>query len=108
MKTHSAERFQPAPAIPEQVAEYVARHAKPGDPPDVLATIDRFAREERWLMNIGPEKGPLLQELAGRLPGASRILEVGAYCGYSSIMLAHSFPCARASALSASGCGAPR
>jgi catechol O-methyltransferase len=85
------DKLRGAPSRPVQVAEYVARHAKPGDPQDVLRTIDRFAREERWLMNIGPEKGPLLQELAERLPSASRVLEVGAYCGYSSIMLAHTF-----------------
>ncbi len=85
------DRLRGAPSRPLQAAEYVARHAKPGDPQGVLRTIDCFAREERWLMNIGPDKGPLLQELAERLPAASRILEVGAYCGYSSIMLAHTF-----------------
>ncbi len=42
-------------------------------------------------MNIGPEKGPLIQELAERLPAEARILELGAYCGYSSIMLASTF-----------------
>ena len=39
-------------------------------------------------MNIGPDKGPLVAEMASRLPLAARVLEVGAYCGYSSIMLA--------------------
>ena len=77
-----------APPRPVRVAEYVAAHATAGDPVDVLRTMDRFAREKRWLMNIGPEKGPLVAELAARLPVAARVLEVGAYCGYSSIMLA--------------------
>ena len=77
-----------APSRPVQAAEYVAKHARRGDPADVLRTIDRFAREQRWLMNIGPDKGPLIQELADRLPAGSRVLELGAYCGYSSIMLA--------------------
>lgn len=77
-----------APSRPVQAAEYVAKHARRGDPADVLRTIDRFASEERWLMNIGPDKGPLIQELADRLPAGSRVLELGAYCGYSSIMLA--------------------
>lgn len=85
------DKLRGAPTRPVQVAEYVARNARPGDPQDVLRTIDRFAREERWLMNIGPDKGPLIQELAGRLPSAARILEIGAYCGYSSIMLASTF-----------------
>ena len=85
------DKLRGAPSRPVQVAEYVARHSRVGDPQDVLRTIDRFAREERWLMNIGPDKGPLIQELAGRLPEKARVLECGAYCGYSSIMLASTF-----------------
>ena len=78
-----------APPRPVRVAEYVAAHAVRGDPESVLRTIDRFAREERWLMNVGPDKGPLVEEMAARLPPKARVLEVGAYCGYSSIMLAN-------------------
>ncbi|MGI9328145.1 MAG: O-methyltransferase [Pseudomonadales bacterium] len=78
-----------APPRPVRVAEYVAAHATRGDPENVLRTIDKFAREERWLMNVGPDKGPLVEEMASRLPPAARVLELGAYCGYSSIMLAN-------------------
>jgi catechol O-methyltransferase len=85
------DKLKGAPSRPVQVAQYVRQHARAGDPKDVLRTIDRFAEEERWLMNIGPEKGPLLQEMASRLPANARILELGAYCGYSSIMLASTF-----------------
>ena len=74
---------------PVRVAEYVETHATPDDPENVLRTIDRFAREVRWLMNVGPDKGPLVEEMAGRLPSEARVLELGAYCGYSSIMLAN-------------------
>ena len=85
------DRLRNAPPRPVQAADYVAAHARRGDPADVLRTIDRFARNQRWLMNIGPDKGPLVQELAGRLPADARILEIGAYCGYSAIMLASAF-----------------
>ncbi|MEM7412416.1 MAG: class I SAM-dependent methyltransferase [Myxococcota bacterium] len=85
------DKVKGAPSRPVQVAAYVEREARKGDPKDVLRTIDRFAREERWLMNIGPDKGPLIQELADRLPPGARILEIGAYCGYSSILLADTF-----------------
>ncbi len=78
-----------APPRPVRVAEYVRTHARHGDPQSVLRTIDRFAREERWLMNVGPDKGPLVEEMAARLPDEARVLELGAYCGYSSIMLAN-------------------
>lgn len=82
------DKLKSAPARPLQVADYVEANARQGDAEDVLRTIDRFAVEERWLMNIGPEKGPLVQEMAERLPDDARVLELGAYCGYSSIMLA--------------------
>lgn len=85
------DKLRGAPVRPAQVARYVAEHARANDPQDVLRTMDRFSEQERWLMNIGPEKGPLLKELAQRLPANARILELGAYCGYSSIMLADTF-----------------
>ncbi len=83
------DKISGAPPRPVRVAEYVAQHAKPGDAVDVLRTIDRYAREERWLMNVGPDKGPLVEEMAARLPSSASVLELGAYCGYSSIMLAN-------------------
>lgn len=85
------DKVKGAPIRPVQVANYVEEHANAGDAQHVLDTIDRFAREERWLMNIGPDKGPLVKELAERLPANARILELGAYCGYSSIMWANTF-----------------
>lgn len=82
------DKVRRAPSRPVQVARYVADHARAGDPQDVLRTIDRFANEERWLMCVGPEKGPLIEELSQRLPADAQILELGAYCGYSAILLA--------------------
>jgi catechol O-methyltransferase len=85
------DKIKGAPPRPVQAAQYVAQHATPGEPEDVLRTLDRFAREERWLMSVGPDKGPLIKELAQRLPTNANILELGAYCGYSSIMIASAF-----------------
>lgn len=90
------DKLKGAPTRPVQAAKYVAQHARAGDPEDVLRTLDQFAQQERWLMSIGPKKGPLIRELAQRLPANARILELGAYCGYSSIMIANAFgPVAR-------------
>lgn len=83
------DKIKGAPPRPIQTAKYVRQNARQGDPEDVLRTLDRFAREERWLMSVGPEKGPLIAELAQRLPAGARVLELGAYCGYSSIMIAN-------------------
>lgn len=86
-----SDKLMRKPPRPIQAAAYVAEHARPNDPADVLRTLDRFAEEVRWLMSIGPEKGPLIQELASGMPAGARILELGAYCGYSSIALASAF-----------------
>ncbi len=82
------DRVTGAPPRTTRAADYVARHAKPGDSADVLRVLDEFAATKRWLMSVGPEKGPLVRELAARLPDRARVLELGAYCGYSSIMIA--------------------
>jgi catechol O-methyltransferase len=77
------------PGRPTQTISYVAKHAERGNPEAVLRALDRFAREERWLMSVGPEKGPLIEEVRSQLPENPRILEFGAYCGYSSILIAN-------------------
>ncbi len=90
------DRFRGAPPRVLQARDFVARQARRGDPGDVLRTLDRFAREERFLMNVGPEKGPLLDALAAELPEAARVLELGAFCGYSAIRIArHLTPAGR-------------
>jgi catechol O-methyltransferase len=83
------DRIRNEPAMPLRVRDFVAENARKGDPADVLRTMDRFATEVRFLMNIGPAKGPLIRELLSQLPGDARILELGAFCGYSSILLAN-------------------
>ena len=40
--------------------DYVLRNARAGDIDDVLATIDKFAYEKSILINVGDEKGQLL------------------------------------------------
>lgn len=69
-----------------EVTRLVERTARLGDPQDVLAVMDRFAQEKRFLMNVGIEKGRVLRE-AVTVSGAQRALELGAYCGYSAVLL---------------------
>ena len=40
--------------------DYVVTHARRGDVDDVVATIDKFAYEKSFLVNVGDEKGVLL------------------------------------------------
>lgn len=73
---------------------YVLSHAKAGDLDDVIATIDRFGYQESFLMNIGDEKG-LLLDAAVRRSKAGLALELGAYCGYSALRIARAAPQAK-------------
>jgi len=58
--------------------DYVLAHARRGDFNDVLATMDKFAYEKWFLVNIGDEKGKLL-DAAVRRADPRLALELGAY-----------------------------
>lgn len=74
--------------------DYVLNNARPGDIDDVLATIDEFAYEKSLLINIGDEKGVLL-DAAVRRADPRLALEMGTYCGYSALRIARAAPAAR-------------
>ena len=74
--------------------QYVLDHARPGDIDDAIATIDRFAYEQSILINVGDEKG-LLLDAAVRRSDARLALELGTYCGYGALRIARSAPQAR-------------
>ena len=74
-------------------ADYVEAHARRGDVDQVLATIDEFAREKSMLMNVGDEKGALL-DAAVRRANPVRALELGTYCGYGALRIARAAPAA--------------
>lgn len=75
-------------------ARYVETRARAGDVDDVLAAIDRFARQEAMLVNVGDEKGRLL-DAAVRRASPGLVLELGTYCGYSALRIAAAAPTAR-------------
>src|SRR6516164_9324944 len=74
--------------------EYVLENARPGDLDDVLATIDKFAYEKSILMNVGDEKGQLL-DAAVRRANPALALELGTYCGYGALRIARAAANAR-------------
>ncbi|NEX17993.1 MAG: hypothetical protein C1943_15580 [Halochromatium sp.] len=67
---------------------FVRAHAVEGNAESVLCALDRFAREQRFLMNLGNTKGRVLDALVAQLPVKARILELGTYCGYSAVRMA--------------------
>jgi catechol O-methyltransferase len=78
----------------EACAAFVEANARRGDIDDVLAAIDKFAYEKSMLMNVGDEKGALLDTAVGRAD-PSLVLELGTYCGYGSLRLARAAPTAK-------------
>lgn len=75
-------------------ADYVVSHARQRDIDDVLAAIDRFAYEKSILMNVGDEKGALLDAAVQRAE-PHLALELGTYCGYSALRIARAAPTAK-------------
>ena len=75
-------------------ADFVEANARRGDIDDVLAAIDKFAYEKSMLMNVGDEKGALL-DAAVRRADPNLVLELGTYCGYGSLRLARAAPTAK-------------
>ncbi|MFI5776304.1 O-methyltransferase [Nocardia sp. NPDC051570] len=71
--------------------DHVLAHAAAGDPDDVLATIDDFARHRSMLVTIGDEKG-LILDAAVRRSAPRRLLELGTYCGYSAVRIGRAMP----------------
>lgn len=68
-------------------ADYVMANARRGDLDDVIAKMDQFAYEKSFLINVGDEKGELL-DAAVRRANPSLALELGTYCGYGSLRIA--------------------
>ena len=74
--------------------DYVLNNARAGDIDDVLATIDKFAYEKSMLINVGDEKGQLL-DAALRRANPALVLELGTYVGYGALRIARSAPNAK-------------
>ncbi len=75
-------------------ADYVVAHARPGDIDDALAAVDRYSYDKSFLVNVGDEKGKLL-DAAVRRASPRLALELGTYCGYGALRIARAAPSAR-------------
>jgi catechol O-methyltransferase len=63
---------------------YVLAKARRGDLDDVIRAIDEFAYNESFLINVGDEKGAILDAAVVRAK-PKLLLELGTYCGYSAL-----------------------
>jgi catechol O-methyltransferase len=82
------DRITRKPSRPRRLLEYLRETTPPDDPPATLRAIDTFARSQRFLMTVGDVKGRILSRALAS-SAAQRVLELGTYCGYSAMLMAH-------------------
>src|ERR1041384_442296 len=80
-------RWQVGDGREGRLADYVLARARRGDAADVVRIIDEYCYNESFLINVGDEKGRILDAAVERAK-PSRILELGTYCGYSALRMA--------------------
>ena len=73
------------------LAQYVEAEAREGDLDDVIRVVDDFAYHRSFLINVGDEKGEIL-DAAIRRTEPRQLLELGTYCGYSALRTARVMP----------------
>jgi catechol O-methyltransferase len=71
----------------EALAEYVVANARRNDLDDVVRTIDEFCMNRSVMINVGDEKGEIL-DAAVRRASPQLLFELGTYCGYSALRMA--------------------
>ena len=81
---HLQEHWQVGDGREEALAQHVISTAKPGDLDDAIRAVDDFCYGQSIMMNVGDEKGELL-DAAIRRVDPRRLLELGTYCGYSAL-----------------------
>lgn len=75
----------------QALAAYVVDHATEGDLEDVIRVIDEFCMTRSVMINVGDEKGEILDR-AVRRASPQLLLELGTYCGYSALRMARVMP----------------
>ena len=77
----------------DALADYVTGHARAGDVDDAVRVVDDFCYHRSFMINVGDEKGALL-DAAVRRTAPRLVLELGTYCGYSALRMARALPAA--------------
>ncbi|CAK0852442.1 unnamed protein product [Prorocentrum cordatum] len=85
--------------------QHVLATATRGDPASVCAAMQRFGEDtlalsRRWLKIVAGEKAGVVASALRRAPaGEVEVLEIGAYCGFSAVLMARERPSARVTSL---------
>src|SRR3954447_3312605 len=88
---HLATEWQVGDGRGKALAGHVLTHARPGDVDDAVRVVDDFCRHYSYLINVGDEKGAILDEAVRRVR-PRHLLELGTYCGYSALRMARVMP----------------
>jgi catechol O-methyltransferase len=75
----------------QATCDYVLAHARAGSLDAAIDAIDAFARKQKFLMNVGDEKGAILDGVIERVK-PQRVMELGGYVGYSALRIARKLP----------------
>jgi catechol O-methyltransferase len=81
---HLTKHWQVGDGREAALAEYVLANARPGDLDDAIRAVDEFCYSRSVMMNVGDEKGEILDAAIRRVQ-PKRLLELGTYCGYSAL-----------------------
>jgi catechol O-methyltransferase len=88
---HLTRNWQVGDGREEALAAHVLAHARPGDLDDAIRVIDDFCVTRSVMINVGDEKGEILDRAVQRA-SPSLLLELGTYCGYSGLRMARMMP----------------
>jgi catechol O-methyltransferase len=75
----------------QALADHVVAHARAGDLDDAIRVIDDFCATRSVMINVGGEKGEILDQAVER-SSPRLLLELGTYCGYSGLRIARVMP----------------
>ena len=88
---HLTRHWQVGDGREEALAAFVLEQAPPGDLDAAIAAVDRFCYERSVMMNVGDEKGAILDAAIRRVK-PTRLMELGTYCGYSALRTIRAMP----------------
>jgi catechol O-methyltransferase len=88
---HLLREWQVGDGRERALADHVTSNAPRGDLDAAIDAVDEFAYGHSFLINVGDEKGALL-DAAIRRAEPRRLLELGTYCGYSALRTVRAMP----------------
>jgi len=91
---HLTTQWQVGDGREARLADYVLARARRGDPADAIRIIDEYGYNQSFLINVGDEKGAILDAAVARAK-PRLVLELGTYCGYSALRMAVAAPAAQ-------------